>query len=43
MVELLCVGQHLLNGMVLERQCPDEEVQYLRKWGYPDGKELGTL
>ena len=26
-----------------ERQCPDVEVQYLRKWGYPDEEEQGAL
>ena len=36
---ILCGGRHLLDGMVLERQCPDVEVQHLRKWGYPDEEE----
>ena len=31
-----CVG-------VLERQCPDVEVQHPRKWGYPDEEEQGAL
>ena len=40
---VLCGGGHLLNGMVLERQCPDVEVQHPRKWGYPDEEERGAL
>ena len=30
---------HLLGGMVLEMQCPDVELQHLRKWGCPDEEE----
>ena len=40
---ILCGGGHLLDGMVLERQCLDVEVQHLRKWGYPDKEEQGAL
>ena len=28
---------------VLERLCPDVEVQHPRKWGYPDEEEQGAL
>ena len=31
------------GGGVLERQCPDVDVQHLRKWGYPDEEERGAL
>ena len=33
----------LCGGGVLERQCPDVEVQHPRKWGYPDEEEQGAL
>ena len=31
-----CGYARLCGGGVLEEQCPDVEVQDLRKWGYPD-------
>ena len=34
-------GHRLLNGMAVERECPDVEVQHARKWGYPDEEGRG--
>ena len=38
--EVYCVEG---GGGVLERQCPNVEVQHLRKWGYLDEEEQGAL
>ena len=42
-MDILCGGGHLLNAMVLEKQCPDVEVQHLRKWEYPKEEERKGL